>query len=139
LLAERIAQQGEQNAQADLARLQQGETLASLAESRSLEVRTAEQVGRMGASVDPMIAQQAFSLPHPEADKPSVGMVEMAAGGHALIALSAVVDGDPASTEAASVAALREQLSQAVGSAEAAAFVKALRLEAKIDVVEGRL
>jgi peptidyl-prolyl cis-trans isomerase D len=139
LLAERIAQQGEQNAQADLARLQQGETLASLADSRSLEVRTAEQVGRMGASVDPMIAQKAFSLPHPEADKPSVGMVEMAAGGHALIALSAVVDGDPASTEAASVAALREQLSQAVGSAEAAAFVKALRLEAKIDVVEGRL
>jgi peptidyl-prolyl cis-trans isomerase D len=139
LVAERVAAQSREMADAALAKLRAGETLESVAAGLGVEVAKADAVGRAGATVDPVVSQHAFSLPHPVEGKPSVGMVELPAGGHALIALTAVKDGDPAATDAEMVGALREQLSQAMGGAEAAAYVKALRQAAKIEVVEDRL
>jgi peptidyl-prolyl cis-trans isomerase D len=139
VLAERIAEQSRKDAEAALGRLRGGESLAALATERGIEVQKAESVGRVGATVDPTISQHAFGLPHPTPAKASLGSVEMPAGGHALIALTSVSDGDPSSTDAATIASLREQLSQAVGGAEAMAFVKALRKASTIEVVEDRL
>jgi peptidyl-prolyl cis-trans isomerase D len=139
LVAERVAAKSREVAEAALAKLQAGETLASVAAGLGVEVSKAEAVGRVGATVDPVVSQHAFGLPHPVEGKPSVGMVELPSGGHALIALTAVKEGDPGASDAEMIAALREQLSQAMGGAEAAAYVKALRQAAEIEVVEDRL
>jgi peptidyl-prolyl cis-trans isomerase D len=139
LLAERIAAKAREDAAAALETLRGGTTLAALAAERKLEVRNAADTGRGGATVDPTITARAFELPHPAEGKPSLGSVELPAGGHALIALTKVQDGDPAKVDAAARASLAEQLAQALAGAEANEYVKALRKAAKIDVVEDRL
>lgn len=137
--AERIAAQAGKDAQAALEALRAGETLAALAGARSLEVRNADKVGRVGATVEPAIAEHAFSLPHPVEGKPIIGMVPLPGDAHALIALSAVADGDPAQTDVAARTAMADQLGQAIGGVEAQAYLQALRKAAKVEVVENRL
>lgn len=138
IIAERVAAKAKEEADAALEKLTSGEALADLAKARELELKTAEHVGRIGATVDPAISQHAFGLPHPSEGKPSVGMVETAAG-HALIALTAVKDGEPTASDEATRVALADQLGQMIGGAESAAFVQALRKSATIEVVESRL
>lgn len=137
--SERIAAQAKKDADAALATLRAGESLAAIASARQLEVETADAVGRVGATVDPTISQYAFSLPHPTGGTPSVGTVEVPGSGYALIALNAVKNGDPAATDAAGRTAMAEQLAQALGNTEATAFVQALRKAATIEVVEDRM
>lgn len=138
LVAERIAAKAEAEAEALVAELRSGKALADLAVARGLEVKTADRVGRIGATVEPALSQFAFGLPHPAQGKPSLGQVEVSAG-RAVLVLTAVQDGDPASVEATQRDALAEQLSQAIGGVEAAAYVQALRKAATIEVVESRL
>jgi peptidyl-prolyl cis-trans isomerase D len=138
LIAERVATKSKEDADAALETLRTGKTLADVAAARGLELKTADKVGRIGATVDPTLSQFAFGLPHPTEGKPSLGQVEVA-GGRALVVLTAVSDGDPATVEAEQRTALADQLGQAVGGAEAAAFAKALRKAATIEVVESRL
>lgn len=137
--SERLAEQAKKDGDAMLARLRGGEALAAIATERSVELQKADKVGRLGATVDPSISQQAFQLPHPAGETPSVGLATLPAGGTALIAVTAVADGDPAATDAEMKSSLRDQLAQAVGGAEAMEYVKALRKSATIEVVEGRL
>jgi peptidyl-prolyl cis-trans isomerase D len=139
LIAERLKARGKEEADKALEQLKSGSALADVAKERGVDVQAADQVGRNGATVDPTIVQQAFSLPHPAGDKPSVGSVELPAGGYALISLREVKDGDPAATDAAARTALAEQLGQAFAGSEANAYVKALRKAATIEVVEERL
>jgi peptidyl-prolyl cis-trans isomerase D len=139
ILSERIAAKAREEADAALARLREGTTLATIAGELGLEVANADNVGRMGVTVDPGISQKAFAMPHPAADRPSVDQAELMTGGVALIALTAVADGDPTGSDDATTSALRDQLAQAVGGAEAQAYIKALRQSATIDVVEDRL
>jgi peptidyl-prolyl cis-trans isomerase D len=137
--AERIATRSKEDAEAALAKLRGGESLESIAGARQLEVKKADKVGRMGATVDPAITQYAFGLEHPAASKPTLGEVALPDGSHALVALTEVVDGDPAKTDEATRTTMSEQLGQAIGGAEATAFVQALRKSATIEVVEERL
>jgi peptidyl-prolyl cis-trans isomerase D len=139
LVAELAAEKSREEAKAALEKLRAGGTLAALAAERKLELRSADKVGRAGATVDPTISEQAFEMPHPAEGKPSFDTVELPTGGHALIALKQVVDGDPSKVDAAARASLAEQLAQAMAGAEANDYVKALRSAAKIDVVEDRL
>ena len=138
IIIERVAAKAKEDAEATLAKLRAGEALADIAKARDLELKTADKVGRVGATVDPAISQFAFGLPHPAQDKPSVGQVEVA-GGYVLVSLTAVTDGDPTATPADSRTALAEQIGQALGGAESTAFVQALRKVAEIEVVEDRL
>lgn len=139
LQSERVAAQAKEEADAALAKLRGGEALDTIASARQLELKTADKVGRVGATVDPTISQHAFSLPHPSKGKPSVGSVEIPGSGYALIALNAVTNGDPAATDAAGRTAMTEQLAQALGTTEATAFVQALRKAATIEVLEDRM
>jgi peptidyl-prolyl cis-trans isomerase D len=139
LVAERAGKLAGEKAEAALAKLQKGASLADVAAEHGAEVRSADKAGRSGATVEPAVAQRAFALPRPAAGKPSVGSAELPGGAHALIALKEVVDGDPAATDAAARSALAEQLAQAMAGTEANAYVKALRQAAKIEVVEDRL
>lgn len=137
--AERIAEHARKEADAALERLHGGEALEAVASARGLEVQKAEAIGRFGAHVDRAISEQAFTMPHPEGDKPSFGSAALPSGGVALIALTAVADGDPAAADPQMRSMIRDQLAQALGGAEAMEYVKALRKSAAIEVAEGRL
>jgi peptidyl-prolyl cis-trans isomerase D len=139
IAADRLGKAAKTQADAALAEVRGGKTLEAYASEKSLELKQADAVGRAGVTVAPAIAQQAFELPHPAPGKPSLGLASLTADRYALIALTAVTDGDPAKTDAEARTAMLEQLSQGLGGAEANAFVQALRKSTKIEVMEERM
>ena len=139
IVAERLAAAAKSNAEALLAKARAGEALDALATASKVEVKKAENVGRIGATVDPVISQEAFKLPHPAAGKPVYGLAPLVGDRYALIALTAVTDGDPEKTDAAMRTTMLDQLSQGIGGVEANAFVKALRKASEIEVIEDRM
>lgn len=139
LRAERLAALASEQAGAALAELQAGTALETLAADRGLEVAEAPEVGRTSALVERPIVTRAFELPRPEGEQRPTGMAEIGGNRHALIVLESVKDGDPSSLDASARTALREQLARGLASAEARAFLDALRASAEISVAEERL
>ena len=139
LRSERVIELGKKNLDEALASIDSHATLQAYAEAHALEVRTAEAVGRAGATVDPAIAKAAFALPHPAEGGASIGSAHLVGGANAVIAVTGVTAGDPAKVEANQRDMLREQLASAMAGVEASELVKALRKEAKIDVAEARM
>lgn len=136
---ERVEAQAKKDLEAALASVGTLDALQALATERGVEVQTADAVGRAGATVDRAVAQAAFALPHPSADTPSIGSADVADGGHAVIVLTQVTNGDPTKTEAAMRQMLKDQLTQQMGGVESVELLNALRKEAKIEVAEARL
>lgn len=139
IVADRLGKAARQQAEAALAELKGGKTLDAYAAEKQLEVKTADGVARNGVTADAAVLAQAFKMPHPAADQPTLGLAEMGADRFALVALTAVKDGDPAATEAEARTAMLEQLSQGLGGAEANAFVQALRKDTPVEVIEERM
>lgn len=137
--AERLDAAGKAEAEKVLAEVDSAAALEALAKSRELEVKKATDVGRNSALVDPAINQAAFALPHPQDGKASLGQASLQGGAYAIIALTGVKAGDPAKVEASTRDALRQELLQSMGAAEAGDLVKALRRQAKIEIVESQL
>ncbi|HET9048027.1 MAG TPA: SurA N-terminal domain-containing protein [Chiayiivirga sp.] len=137
--SERVAEQGKKNLAEALAAITSLDSLKAYAQAHEIEVKTAQDVGRNGATVDPAVAKAAFSLPHPAEGAASIGSAQLVGGVNAVIALTQVTAGDPTKVDESQRTALREQLSNAVASLEATELVKALRKEAKIDIAESRM
>ncbi|HPA02159.1 MAG TPA: SurA N-terminal domain-containing protein [Chiayiivirga sp.] len=137
--AERLAEIGRQTLAKALETITSVSSLEAYAKEHGLEVKKAEAVGRMGATVDPAIARAAFGLAHPAEGSSSIGSASLVGGSSAVIAVTQVIEGDPAKVEASQREMIRSQLAQGIGGVEAADLVKALRREAKIDVAESRM
>lgn len=137
--AERRAELGRAALEKALESIDSIDALKAYAEANELEVRNAESVGRAGAVVDPSIAQAAFALPHPAEGGVSIGSAHLVGGANAVIALTGVQEADLGKVDATQRDMLRTQLAQAVAGLEATELVKALRREARIDVVESRM
>ncbi len=139
LRSERLTELGKNNLEEALASIDSLAALKAYAEAHAFEVRTAEAVGRAGATVDPAIAKAAFALPHPTEGAASIGSAHLIGGASAVIALTGVTAGEPDKVAASQRDMLREQLASAIAGVEANELVKALRKEAKIDVAESRM
>lgn len=132
-------EKGKAELAAALAQVDSAEVLKKFAEERELEYKEAEGVGRNGATVLPAIISAAFKLARPAEGSVTIGTGDLSAGSHVLIALTGVTDGDPATVDAAQREMLGTQFGQAFGNFESQEFIKALRKEAVIEVVESRL
>jgi peptidyl-prolyl cis-trans isomerase D len=139
VVAERRARIARESAEARLAEIKAGTPLTEVAKAVGVEVQRAEAVGRMGATVPPAVSQRAFGLPHPAPESAEYAIAEVGNAEFAVIALTAVADGDVGKVPEETRRMLADQLGQAVGGVEAQAFVKALRQAAVVDVVESRL
>ncbi len=137
--SERVTELGKKKLEEALAAITSLDTLKSYAQAHEIEIKTAQDVGRNGATVDPAISMAAFALPHPKDGGASIGSAQLVGGVNAVIALTGVTSADATKVEQSQRDALREQLSSAVASIEAAELVKALRKEAKIDIAESRM
>jgi peptidyl-prolyl cis-trans isomerase D len=83
--------------------------------------------------------QQVFQMPAPAADAATWGQFDIGGASHAVVKLTSVQAGDPAAVPQAERDALREQVSQALGDAEARALAAALRQRTTIELAEDRL
>ncbi|MBE5314113.1 MAG: SurA N-terminal domain-containing protein [Xanthomonadales bacterium] len=136
----RLAEQARTEADALLAQLKSGEaTLEAIAEARSIELKTGDALGRNAFTVNPSLLQQVFQMPAPSADAATWGQFDIGGASHAVVKLTSVQAGDPAAVPQAERDALREQVSQALGDAEARALAAALRQRTTIELAEDRL
>lgn len=136
----RLAEQASSEAKALLAQLVSGDvSLDALAESRGLEVKQAESLGRNGFTVNPSLLQQVFRMKAPAPEAPSLAQFELGGANHAIVELNRVEQGDPAEVAQAERDALREQVAQVLGDAEAKALAAALRQRVPIVIADERL
>jgi len=136
---QRAQEAGEAKAAALLERARKGETFEQLASDAGGNVSTAEKVSRNAGSPAPSIVAQAFTLPHPAEDAPSLGMAELGGGRFALVRVLAVTDGAVADLPQAQLDMLRQQIASARGEVETRAFISALRKQFPVQVAEDRM
>ena len=85
------------------------------------------------------VAKTAFALPRPDPKKINIGIAKLQADSYALIQVTAVKEGDISTIDAETRKTIRKQLAQARGSVEAEAYMKSLRKEYKVTVIEANL
>lgn len=139
ILAERLAKQAKAHADALFAEFAKGGTLDAIAAANGAKVEDAKGAGRDAATVDSAIVSAAFSMPRPKDGAPSRKLVDLGGDSYALVELTGVTDGDPASLDAKTREAARNTLQQAASAVAMDEFVASLRKDAKIKRYENRL
>lgn len=120
------------------ARMLAGESLEAIATELGKAPEVADAVVRTAGNQDPRVLDEVFKLPRP-AGAPVRKALSLVGDEHALVELTAVVDGDPKAAEQAARDAAREQLVAQWSEAESRAYVAELRKQAQIVVAEDRL
>lgn len=127
------------HAESLLAQVKAGTAMDALATAEKAELKSFPGLGRNGFAVEQALIQEIFGLPRPEADKPLHTLIDLPPARQVLLELTAVHDGDPTKVDATQRTALRQQMAQAVGAAEAQAWVRSLREQSEVRVAEDRL
>lgn len=137
--AERTAKAAAAAADAMLAQVRGGQTLAQAASARGLQVVDLPDIPRGAPVPDPLANQALFNAPAPAAGKGSPGTARMADGRMAVFVVNKVTPGDVAKATPEQRVQLQQQLAQVGGVEDAQALVRALRKRLQITVAEDRL
>ncbi|URL57256.1 SurA N-terminal domain-containing protein [Luteibacter flocculans] len=140
ILDERVDALAKKQADELVAQLAKGGDIASLTKApvRSLTGLDRNKIGAI-TDVPPAILQQAFTLPHPVANKPSWATVPTGNGTYALVSVDKVVEGDPSKVEKAQRDALRGQMMDAMAQAAALEYIDSLKARADIKIAQDRM
>ncbi|MGY6517253.1 MAG: SurA N-terminal domain-containing protein [Lysobacteraceae bacterium] len=126
-------------AEALLARAREGASLQELGEETGTQATRREDLDRFGIGVDRTIVEEAFGMARPDGDTRSLGLARMGQRNYALIELHGVTDGDPAAVPETEREQLLGQLGQARSDLESRAYLRALRSQYPVQIVESRL
>jgi len=139
-IAERASAAAKTRAEALQARVNKGETLDVIAAEVGGQVSEWPMMPRTPPIPQLSdIAKTAFSLPRPEANKTRVGIAKLQGDSFALIQVTAIKEGDVSGIDEETRKSIRKQLAQARGSVDADAYIKSLRKEYKVTVIEANL
>src|SRR5690606_1554550 len=127
------------DADAMVAKLEQGQSLSELATARELAAQDVPNVPRGVPVPHPAATAAYFEVPVPAEGKVSPGRVVLDDGGAVVFAVTKVTPGDPGEATEQERAALQQQLAQLAGNEDARGMLQALRKRMKITVAESRL
>lgn len=133
------AEQAHKLAQALLAQLRAGKPAARLAKASGLKVKEVRAATRRENGVTPGVLDAAFNLAPPPKGAARYASVALPAGGYAVLGVTGVTDGDPASVAKAQRSGERRALARMYGQSEFAAFLSDLRRHAKIEIEQQQL
>lgn len=137
--ADRARKEVEAEADALVEQIAAGQTLQSLADARTLQVRDVKGVPR-GAPVPDATATDAyFKAPVPDEGEVSAGKVALDDGSVVVFAVEAVTPGDVAEAEDAERDMFRQQMAALTGREDADTLLRALRRQMKVTVLESNL
>lgn len=139
-IADRATTAAKARAEALQARANKGESLDTLAAELKGQVSEWPMMPR-NPPIPQLteVAKVAFSLPRPGPNTSKVGIAKLQADSYALIQVTAVKEGDVSTIDAETRKSIRKQLAQARGAVEADAYMKSLRKEFKVTVIEANL
>ncbi|TAN08072.1 MAG: peptidylprolyl isomerase [Rhodanobacteraceae bacterium] len=139
IIQQRVDATAKAAAGAAFAKLEAGTQLDALAQAAGQPVKQETGALRNAQGVDPALLKAVFTLAHPAPGATTRALVPLQGGHFALVALTAVKPGDPATVPAEAHSFLREQMARAFGDADLQAFIAALRKHAKIETEPQRL
>lgn len=138
--ADRTAKAATRQADALLARLRAGETLAAVATANNLPApQVIPMVPRGAPVIDPSVSEAVFAVPAPAAGKATPGKVVLGNRGAVLFAVTRVTPGNMAEVPPDQRSGLQQQLEQVGGMSDTQALMQAMRKRMKITVVEAGL
>src|SRR5690606_39089430 len=138
--ADRTRKAAIKRADALLAQVTGGETLAEVATAASLPApQSVPGVPRGAPLVDESVSEAIFVAAVPAEGKVTPGRQVLADGTTVLFTVDKVVPGNAAELPPQQLEQLQQQLAQIAGSDEAAALVAAMRKDVKVNVIEQNL
>lgn len=138
--ADRAQKAAAKRAEALLAQLRGGKTLAELATAEGLPAPQAvPDVPRGAPLVDASVSEAIFSVQAPADGKATAGKQVLADGRIVLFTVDRVAPGEAADIPAPQRVMMQQQLSQVAGGVDAQALVSTLRSGMEIEVVEDNL
>ncbi len=139
IIGARVATEAKDRADGLFARLQAGESLATLAGELKIEPRQERAIGRNAVNVDSTLLASVFDVPRAAEGKVAHVLVALPGDEYALVAIEKVVDADPAKVEAPTREAARTTLQQTLAYASVRDVIAALRAAMDIKIVEDRM
>jgi peptidyl-prolyl cis-trans isomerase D len=128
-------QQAQQLGQQLLIQLQsKSATPAALAKQYALPWQVDDSAGRYDSRVDAAILTQAFRLPHPTDNTPSVGGLALPSGDYALIMVKAIHEGVLSAEDNIQKHIFTEEIEKSLGNMDYELYVRQLMQEAKIKI-----
>ena len=137
--SDRRGKAAEAGADAILARMARGESLAAIAAEQSLETGEIPGIPRGAPVPSPAINQALFAVQRPAEGEVTTGKSLMEEGGYAVFEVSRVTEGDTALFEPDQRDQLQQQVLQMGGASAVESFVGSLRRQYRITVREDRL
>ncbi len=125
-------------ARTEFAKLEGGEHLATLAKATGRPLRRVSAATRRSSGLDPKLLASVFKLARPTAKRPTRALIPLGDGTYALVVLRAVNPGDVAKVPVAARSFLRQEMTEAQGAADVAAFLGALRSAGRVEVAAQR-
>ena len=137
--ADRTRKAAEAQAEAIVARLKKGETMAAVAAEQQLTVQTVAAVQRGAPSPDPAVSEAYFQVDAPAAGKMSPGKAQLPNGQMVVFEVSKVIAGQDSDMPPEIRAAFLGQLAPRLGDQDALSVSKSQRKRMKITIAEDRL
>lgn len=137
--ADRTAKAATAAADAVLAQVRGGQTLAQVATARGLEATDLPDLPRNAPVPDPLANEAIFAAAPPAAGKGTPGKARTADGRMVVFVVNKVTPGDIAKALPEQRLQLQQQLAQVAGTEDAQAMVRALRKRLTITVAEDKL
>ena len=107
-------------------------SLQAAAKSKGLTVNVAGPITRNDKTAPPAVIRDAFSMSHPEDEKPSFKMSFIANGDIAIVGLNKITDGDKASIDDKSRESFKKFLERLKGEVSLAASLANLSVDADV-------
>lgn len=137
--ADRSAKAAEAAADAILARIAKGETLAAIAATAKLQTGELPGIPRGAPVPSPEINQAIFAAQRPATGKASAGKAAMEGGGYAVFVVSKVNEGDVKEIQPEQRLQLQQQVVEMGGRSAVESYISALRKQFRVTLHEDRL
>src|SRR4249919_3666123 len=137
--AERAAKAVQARADAMIAKVRAGTSLADVATAEQLVAVNAPELKRGAPMPDPATTEAMFSVPAPAAGKATPGKATLRDGSTVVFAVTAVVPGRANEASLQDRLLWQQQLSQWAGTGDAKAFIDGMRRSMQVDIAEDRL
>jgi peptidyl-prolyl cis-trans isomerase D len=136
---DRMRKAAQAEADAMIAKLRGGETLAALATAKKLAAQDVPNVPRQAPVPDMAATEAYFEVAAPAAGKASPGKAMLGDGRMVVFAVTKVTPGNPKEANEQERTTLQQQLAQLAGNEDAEGLLTALRKRMKITVSEASL
>jgi len=137
IIAEKARERARQAAAKLVERLEAGASREEIAKEAGAEWQTSPALERNAVTVDSALVQTVFRMPRPAEGSTRYGSTALSSGDFAVLALSRVTDGDPASFDQAERENLRQQLTNLRGTESSQALLESLKAKARIVIQIG--